>query len=76
MSSSMRHQALSALLFLYRQFFRVHPDTFVDIVRAKRGKTLPAVLPQQEVRALLSNLSEIVQLVAYFLYGSGAQALD
>jgi len=69
-SASTQNQALSALLFLYRQV--LHQDFGrVDAVRAKRSRNLPTVLTKQEVRTVLQHVSGVPGLVVKVLYGSG-----
>lgn len=43
-AASTQNQALSALLFLYREVLRQELDHTIDAVRAKRPKRLPTVL--------------------------------
>ena len=71
-SASTQNQALSALLFLYRDVLGVPPGWIRGIVRAKRPKRLPVVLTrgEGEVQLLLSHLSATKRLVAALLYGS------
>lgn len=49
-AASTQNQALSALLFLYREFVRKELAGPIDAVRAKRSKRLPTVLTKEEVR--------------------------
>ncbi len=70
-TASTQTQALSALLFLYREVLD-RPCAWVDVtVRAKRRKTLPVVLTRGEVRTLLSHMQGVPALIASMLYGSG-----
>jgi site-specific recombinase XerD len=55
-SASTQNQALSALLFLYRQVLRKELEWVDGVVRAKRPLHLPVVLTRDEVRAVLSHL--------------------
>lgn len=70
-SASTQNQALSAILFLYRQVLRVELPWMENIVRAKRPKRLPVVLSRGEVAAILSQLCEPYWLMGALLYGSG-----
>lgn len=75
-SASTQNQALSALLFLYREVLGVPPGHIRGIVRAKRPKKLPVVLTKAEVRLVLAQLSGTKRLVAALLYGSGLRLLE
>ena len=51
-SASTQNQAMSAILFLYREVLGMQLD-WVKIVRAKRPFRLPVVMTREEVRVLL-----------------------
>jgi integron integrase len=70
-AASTQNQALSALLFLYRDVLRLELDLRVNAVRAKPSRYLPTVLTQAETRAVIRQLSGVYQLVVQILYGSG-----
>jgi hypothetical protein len=55
-------QALSALLFLYREVLDVDLPWLDEVVRAKRPERLPVVLTRDEVREL--SRSQIVKPLA------------
>ena len=75
-SASTQNQALSALLFLYREVLGVPPGHIGGIVRAKRPKKLPLVLAKAEVRLVLAELSGAKRLIAALLYGSGLRLME
>lgn len=75
-AASTQNQALSALLFLYRQVFKKELDSSINAVRASKPKRLPTVLTRQEVQQLLSQLSGTSRLVAQLLYGSGLRLME
>jgi hypothetical protein len=50
-AASTQNQALSALVFLYREVLRIDLDWLNGLVRAKRPERLPVVLTREEVRA-------------------------
>jgi site-specific recombinase XerD len=56
-AASTQNQALSALLFLYRDVLDLEVPWLHDVVRAKRPQRLPVVLSREEVRAVLQPLS-------------------
>jgi integron integrase len=75
-SASTQNQALSALLFLYREVLRRDVAWMQEIVHAKRPARLPTVLSREEVAALLLQLHGVEWLMASLLYGSGLRLLE
>lgn len=75
-AASTQNQALSALLFLYRDVLEVDVPWLDGIVRAKRPQRLPVVLSREEVRAVLRPLTGVPRLMASLLYGSGLRLLE
>jgi integron integrase len=75
-SPSTQNQALSALLFLYREVLEIELPWLDGVVRAKRPKHIPVVLTENEVRALLAQLDGTRWLVACLLYSSGLRVLE
>ena len=74
-SASTQNQALSALLFLYRNVLSQELGP-VDSVRAKPSQHVPTVLSRVEVQALLLEMSGIYLLMARLLYGSGMRLME
>jgi integron integrase len=75
-AASTQNQALSALLFLYRDVLGVDLPWLDGLVRAKRPHRLPIVLTRDEVRAVLERLDGTPRLMAYLLYGAGLRLLE
>jgi len=75
-SASTQNQALSALLFLYKQVLGVQLEWLTDVVRAKRPKRLPVVLSREEVLRLLQLLDGTNGLVARLMYGTGMRLME
>lgn len=71
-----QNQALSALLFLYREVLQVDLPWLDGMVRAKRPQRLPVVLTRSEVQRLLAQLSGRDWLLACLLYGSGLRLME
>src|SRR5215471_15521367 len=69
-------EALSALLFLYRDVLGVDLLWFDDVVRAKWFQYLPVVLTRDEVRVVLQRLNGVPRLMALLLYGAGLRLLE
>jgi len=75
-AASTQNQALSALLFLYREVLEQEVPWLDDVVRARRPARLPVVLTRDEVRAVLRQLRGTPRLMAILLYGSGLRLLE
>jgi integron integrase len=75
-AASTQNQALSALLFLYREVLGVRLPWMEDVIRAKRPARLPVVLSQSEVRALLACMEGRTGLLAQLLYGTGLRLME
>lgn len=75
-ASSTQNQALSALLFLYREVLAQELPWMENVVRAKRTPRLPVVLSKAETLALLRNLYGREALMAGLLYGSGLRLME
>ena len=75
-AASTQNQALSALLFLYRDVLGMELPWMDEIVRAKRTRRLPVVLSRAEVGRLLEQLDGTSWLMALVLYGSGLRLLE
>lgn len=54
-AAATQNQALSALLFLYREVLEINLPWLDQVVRAKRPARLPVVLTRQEVTAVLNG---------------------
>lgn len=55
-SAGTQNQALSALLFLYREVLQLQLPWLDQVVRAKRPRRVPTVLPIDEARRLLAAM--------------------
>jgi integron integrase len=75
-AASTQNQALSALLFLYRNVLEQELPWLDGIVRAKTSERLPVVLTREEVRAVLQQLEGPPRLMAILLYGAGLRLLE
>ena len=75
-SASTQGQALSAILFLYRNVLQVDLKRIQDIVRARKPQRLPVVMTRDEVQAVLSQLSGVKWIMAMLMYGSGLRLLE
>lgn len=75
-SASTQNQALSALLFLYKEVLLVDLPWLKDVVRAKKPQRLPVVLSVEEVRSVLSGLEGDLWLLCSLLYGTGMRLME
>ncbi|MBC7348006.1 MAG: integron integrase [Clostridia bacterium] len=74
-SASTQNQALSAILFLYREVLHKEIDPVV-LPSAKRPERLPTVLTRDEVLRLINHLDGTHKLAAQLLYGSGLRLME
>jgi integrase len=75
-AASTQNQALSVLLFLYRDVLEVDLPWLDGVVRAKRPERLPVILTREEVVAILRRLDGVPRLMASLLYGAGLRLLE
>ena len=74
-AASTQNQALSAILFLYREVLQKELEPIL-ITGAKRPERLPTVLTREEVGHVLSALMGTHRLMAQLLYGSGLRVME
>jgi len=75
-SASTQNQALSALLFLYRDVLGVGMEWIDGIAPAKRLRRLPVVLTRKEVQIVLGHLTGTSWIMASLLYGAGLRLME
>jgi len=75
-AASTQNQALSAILFLYREALEIDLPWLDGIVRAKRPTRIPVVLSRDEVRRILAQLEDTHWLAASLLYGAGLRVSE
>lgn len=75
-SASTQNQALSALLFLYKEVLLIDLPWLDNVIRAKRPQRLPVVLSRNEVREVLVRMKGIYSLLANLLYGTGMRIME
>ena len=75
-AASTQNQALSALIFLYKEVLGMELPWVASVTRAKRPKRLPVVLTHAEVRALLALCDGRCALMASLLYGAGMRLME
>jgi integron integrase len=75
-SASTQNQALSALLFLYREVLKQEIGWLEKVERAKKPAHLPVVLSRDEVHKIFAHLHGTARLMAGLLYGSGLRLME
>jgi integron integrase len=76
-ASATQNQALSAILFLYKNVLKIEIDpNSINAVRAKKPKRLPTVLTKGEVKSLIIHLSGKYKLMAQMMYGGGMRVME
>jgi integron integrase len=75
-AASTQNQALSALLFLYKEVLGVDLPWLDGIRKAKRPRRLPVVLTRDEALALLARMDGTHGLMARLLYGTGMRLME
>lgn len=75
-SASTQNQALSAILFLYKQVLQIELPWMDGVIRARRPQRLPVVLTREEVASVLAQLDGTLWLIASLLYGSGMRLME
>ncbi len=76
-AASTHRQALSALLFLYREVLGVDMPWLQELGRPVPKKRIPVVLTQFEVQTLLARMGDgVTGLLARLLYGTGMRLLE
>lgn len=75
-SASTQTQALSALLFLYREVLGIDLPWMDGLVRAKPSQRIPIVLSVNEVHRLMASLDGVYSLMARLIYGSGMRLME
>ena len=75
-SASTHNQALSALLFLYREVLDINLPWLENVNRPTSPKRIPSVLTKDEVAGLLAQMDGITALLARLLYGTGMRLME
>ena len=75
-AASTQNQALSALLFLYREVLEKDFGWLEDVVRAKKPKRLPVVFTPNEAMEIIEQLQGVRWLMGLQLYGGGLRLME
>ena len=75
-SASTHNQALSALLFLYREVLEEDLPWLTEINRPTQVRRIPSVLTKDEVAGLMAAMEGVTALLARLLYGTGMRLME
>ena len=75
-SASTHNQALSAILFLYREVLAIKLPWLEDIGRPSQKRRIPSVMTRDEVAGLLAHMEGETALLARLLYGTGMRLME
>jgi len=75
-SASTQNQAMSAVLFLYKEVLMQTLPWMENIESAQRPKRLPVVLTREEVNALLARIDGTPGLMLRLIYGTGMRIME
>ena len=75
-SASTHNQALSALLFLYREVLVIDLPWLEGVNRPTQKRRIPSVLTKDEVAGLLAHMVGSTALLARLLYGTGMRLME
>jgi len=75
-SASTHNQALSAILFLYREVLSIDLPWLNNIGRPQQTKRIPSVLTRDEVASVLTLMDGTTALLARLLYGTGMRLME
>src|SRR2546423_9877836 len=71
-----QNQALSALLFLYKEVLKQDIGWLQNVERARKPSKLPVVLSHAEMKRVFAQLHGVPKLMAGLLYGSGLRLME
>ncbi|MGB8984652.1 MAG: integron integrase [Anaerolineales bacterium] len=76
-SASTQNQAISAILFLYRNVLRIQLDERAFIpIRPTKPKRVPTVLSREEAKKVITQMDGIYKLMTQIMYGSGLRLME
>jgi len=75
-AASTQNQALSGLLFLYRNVFDLDLVGLEETPRAKTSKRVPVVLSEMETEKVINCMSGVYKLMLSLIYGAGLRKTE
>jgi integron integrase len=76
-SASTQNQAISAILFLYRNVLQIELDeTALLPIRPGRPKRVPTVLSTREAKQVIAQMDGVYKIMTQLMYGSGLRLME
>ena len=75
-SAATQNQALSAILFLYKEILKSPIDADIRAHRANKAKRMPTVLSRQEINSICKHLSGKALLMVQLMYAAGLRVTE
>ncbi len=76
-AASTQNQAISSILFLYRNVLGIELDEKALIpIRPTKPKRVPTVLSPSEAKKVIDNMDGIYKIMAQIMYGSGLRLME
>jgi integron integrase len=76
-SASTQNQAISAILFLYRNVLLIDLDENALVpIRPGRPKRVPTVLSRDEAKRVIARMDGVYKIMAQIMYGSGLRLME
>lgn len=75
-AASTQNQALSAILYLYKEVLGTDLPWLNEVTRAKKPKKMPVVLTRTEISSLMLQAEGEMGLLIRLLYGTGMRLLE
>lgn len=75
-AAATQNQALSAILFLYKEVLGEEIPWVQDVTRARQPKRLPVVFSRSEAQAVIAQMDGQVALMVRLLYGAGLRVTE
>ena len=76
-AASTQNQAISAILFLYRNVLNIQLDEKALIpIRPTKPKRVPTVLSREEAKKVIAKMDGIYKMMAQLMYGSGLRLME
>jgi integron integrase len=76
-SASTQNQAISAILYLYRNVLQIELDDKALVpIRPTRPKRVPTVLSREEAKKVIAHMDGIYKVMTQITYGSGLRLME
>jgi len=76
-AASTQNQAISAILYLYRNVLGIQLDEKALIaIRPTKPKRIPTVLSREEAKMVIAQMDGIYKIMAQLMYGSGLRLME